>query len=127
MNTNRCRAALAALFLLFAFGPSFTATPAQADSVTFRIRSFAQKQVNVRFFSQNRNVHWPAGGKAWVLKDYKVHDLKLGCVAGEKICYGAWSGNLKWGQGPDGKTTGCRACCLTCNNNVGTVMDLNER
>ena len=104
--------------------------PASADTVTFKIRSFAQYAVQVKFFSQNRNVQWPAVGRAFDLKDYKIHNIRLNCVAGEKICYGAYlTGNAKryWGVGADGKQR-CASCCITCSpNGVSPVYDLNEK
>lgn len=103
---------------------------AAADTATFRIRSFAQHAVQVKFFSQNRNIVWPGGGKAFDIKDYKVHDIKLTCVNGEKICYGAYltgNGNRYWGTGHDGKQR-CSNCCITCSNGaVSPIFDLNEK
>jgi hypothetical protein len=72
-------------------------------------------QAYVKFFSQNRNAVWPGGGKAFNLDDYKEHIIGLNCRAGEKVCYGAWSGNVSWGAGRDGKAA-CSDCCRTCTH-----------
>lgn len=114
--------ALAALVLW----PSF----AQADTMTWRVRSFSSAQVELVFYSQNRRHEWPGNSKAFILKDYKVHDVKLTCVNGEKICYGAWlrgNQNRYWGTGKGGKRA-CKDCCMTCENaSLSPIMNLNER
>jgi hypothetical protein len=106
--------------------PSLMTSAAQADTITFKMRSFASSPVSVKFHSTSRKVVWPAGGKVWTLKDYKVIDIKLTCVTGEKICYGGFDARRSWGVGRDGKA-GCASCCATCSNNsVTRVFDLNN-
>ncbi len=115
---------IAAAALLIAASPAF------ADSITWQLRSFHPKPVNVKFHSQNRRAVWPGPDKSFTLADYKVGTFKLSCVAGEKICYGAApSGNASkiWGVGLDGKAQ-CKDCCHTCGGDTKTkVMDLNDR
>ena len=72
------------------------------------------------------------GGKAIaesIIKDYKVHEFKLNCIAGEKVCFGAWvRGNDKqyWGVGHHGRNK-CTSCCYTCQQGFITpVQNLNE-
>ena len=105
-------------------------TAAQADSITWQMRSFYSSQVNVKFFSQNRKAVWPGATQHYPLKDMKVASFKLSCVAGEKICYGAAanSGPAKqWGVGSAGKTA-CKDCCQTCGGDTKTkIHDLNDR
>jgi hypothetical protein len=129
MNIRVVALRLAAMLICLGDIPLSAAAPARADTITFKIRSFAANQIDVRFHSTSRKVVWPARGKVWTLKDYKVHDLKLTCVTGEQICYGAvLRGNPKryWGVGGDGKQR-CAACCATCNgNNLTKVFDLNQ-
>lgn len=105
------------------------AASASAESLTFKVRSYHQNQVDIAFYSQNRNYSWPGGTKVWVIKDFKVHDYKLDCANGEKICYGAWvrgSSNLYWGTGQGGKQR-CTSCCFVCNGGTTPVMNLNSR
>ncbi len=122
--TGTGRAAAAAAVLLL------TAAPAFADTITWQLRSFHPKPVDLKFHSQNRRAVWPEPGKHFTLADYKVGTFKLNCVAGEKICYGAApSGNATkiWGVGLDGKAK-CQDCCFTCGGNTKTkVLDLNDR
>jgi hypothetical protein len=62
------------------------------------------------------------------LDDSKVHEVKLACMSGEKICYGGWAtGNAKlyWGRGAENKHR-CDTCCYTCNNNMTPVINLNN-
>jgi hypothetical protein len=107
----------------------FTQSSAFADSMTWKIRAFDRFAVDVKLFSKNRNNVWPSSTTVWTLKDFKVHDIKITCVSGEKICYGAFvRGNSKkyWGVGSNGKA-GCKSCCYTCSNGFVTpVQNLNE-
>ena len=32
---------------------------------------------------------WPSATTAYIIRDFQVASYKLGCVAGESICYGA--------------------------------------
>jgi hypothetical protein len=91
-------------------------TNAAADDEEFTIKSMAENNVQVAFFSQDRHARWPAQGRAWNLNDYNDHKFNLSCVNGERICYGAWlTGNARtyWGVGADGKEA-CNNCCYTC-------------
>ena len=118
--------------LLVAFG-FFAAAPqaeAQNTSMTFKFRSFHSNIVDVMLYSDSRKVHWPAGGKVWSLKNSNATDLKITCLTGEKICYGAWvrgTQSMSWGVGKDRKLR-CTGCCYTCNPNSATpVINLNAR
>lgn len=105
------------------------ATDASASTLTFKVRSYHNNQVDVAFFSQNRNHAWPGGTKVWVIKDYEVHNYKLDCANGEKICYGAWlrgDTTTYWGTGYGGKQR-CTSCCFVCNGGTTPVMNLNSR
>ena len=106
-----------------------SAQAALADSMTWNIRAFDKYAVDVAFYSKSRNAVWPGNGKVWTIKDYKVHSLKLNCIAGEKICYGAWvrgSSREYWGVGQGGKA-GCKSCCYTCQDGYQTpIQNLNE-
>jgi hypothetical protein len=102
---------------------------AHAENVTFKIRSYHRNQVDVAFYSQNRNHSWPGGSKVWVIKDYDVHSYSLTCIRGEKICYGAWvrgASSSYWGGGKGGRQA-CQKCCFTCNGGETPVINLNAR
>ena len=98
--------------LLFAV---FAARDAAAENETIKVKSMAETDVRIVFFSQDRHKVWPNPGLSFDLKDYKDHDIKLACIKDEQICYGAWVTNTNryWGVGRDGKAT-CRGCCYKC-------------
>jgi hypothetical protein len=113
--------ASAALFVAPAF--SF----AQSKSLTWRLQSFDKKVVDVQFYSDNRGHVWPARDKVYSIDDYGVHSYKISCIAGEKICYGAWVRNNAssyWGKGKDGKY-GCNDCCYNCDGGTTPIRKLN--
>lgn len=91
-----------------------------AKSLVWDFKSNFRYKVGIKFYSQTRKGHeWPSSDRMWILDDYKTHTYRLGCVEGEKICYGAWStGNDKtyWGSG-HGDKQGCSDCCHTCGDN----------
>lgn len=100
--------------LLFAI--SAAPKDAAAEDETFRVKSMSESKVQIQFFSQDRRHRWPSVDRAYDLNDYGEHEFKLGCINGEKICYGAWvTGNSRryWGVGSDGKAA-CQGCCYTC-------------
>jgi len=110
--------------LMLAFVPE----PAQAQSeMTFRIQSDYDYKIQVAFYSQDRKGHvWPGGGKAYNLDDSQVHNMKISCLGGEKICYGGWvTGNAKryWGVG-NNNSQRCEKCCFTCNGGQTPVITL---
>jgi hypothetical protein len=102
---------------------------ASAQSMTWKIRAFDKYAVDIAFYSKNKKHEWPGKGQVWVIRDYDVKTYKISCVAGEKICYGAWvRGNSKeyWGVGRDGKK-GCKSCCYTCQDgSVTPILNLND-
>lgn len=103
------------------------AATAEAETLTFYIRSEHPKVVSLEFYSQNRRVAWPGDGEVYVIKDYDTHEYRLSCRAGEKICYGAWVRNRQssyWGVGYNDRN-GCKGCCYTCNGGETRVIVLN--
>jgi hypothetical protein len=111
---------------IWAFVPAlvlaFFAAPkeAAAESLTFRVKSMAERNVQIQFFSQDRRHVWPSANRAYKLNDYGEHDFKLGCIKSENICYGAWiTGNSStyWGVGADGSAA-CQGCCYTCQGGI---------
>ena len=100
---------------------------AQADNLQWKFRSYDSKVVDVNFFSANRKVVWPANGQVFTIKNYDVQTYNLSCVAGEKICFGAWrrgNDSKYWGSGHDGKKA-CSSCCYTCGAST-KLINLNE-
>ena len=81
----------------------------------------------MKLFSSDRKGHvWPTSSTAWNLDDAEVHNIKITCLGGEKICYGGWvTGNSKlyWGVGADGSQS-CKGCCFTCNGSQTPVLTL---
>jgi len=117
-----CLAALLAVLVL----PS----SAFADIITFKMRSFSKEAVEIVFYSQNRKIEWPGGGKVHLNSTRDVASYPLTCVKDEKICYGAWlkdNPTRYWGMGQGGKQK-CADCCYTCGGNTVTkVHTLNEK
>lgn len=123
MHSNRILTGLFAAALAFALAP----VSAQAERLTFNIKSNHEKVVSVEFYSQDRNYVWPGGGKVYVIDDYKTHSYPLSCRSGETICYGAWVRNRTsqyWGVGYD-DDHGCKSCCWICDGGETPVVNLN--
>ena len=96
--------------------PEYEPPPSQTTLVV-DVQSLDEYAVQLAFFSKSRDNHeWPGGDQAYRLADSDVHNYRLQCDPGEKICYGASrSGNTRryWGVGIDGQH-GCSNCCMTC-------------
>jgi hypothetical protein len=120
----------AVLVLAFGlFGAGNFATSAQADTINWNIQSFSQNQVNVKFYSMNRNHQWPSSSSHYPLKTSNATKIAISCIKGERVCYGAVvaGGTTNWGRGPTGKA-GCATCCYVCSGNVNTkLIQLNAR
>jgi hypothetical protein len=118
-----------AAVLALASGAMMPAGAAQADTINWNIQSFSPNQVNVKFYSMNRNHQWPSASSHYPLKTSNATKIAISCIKGEKVCYGAVvaGGTTNWGRGPLGKT-GCPTCCYTCNGTVNTrLIQLNSR
>ena len=97
---------------------------AAAEDLTFRVKSMAEKNVQIRFFSQDRRVTW----RAHDLDDYNEHNIELSCIRDERICYGAWIKNRPneyWGAGADGRAA-CTDCCYKCTGGQTRRIVLRE-
>ena len=81
-------------------------------------------KVAIKFYSETRHGHeWPSVKEMWVLDDSASHSFRLGCVSGEKICYGAWPTSNEprhWGKG-HGNKFGCPDCCHICGDGTREV------
>ncbi|MBU1173968.1 MAG: hypothetical protein KKH72_01085 [Alphaproteobacteria bacterium] len=100
---------------------------AQAETLTFNVKSNHENVVSLEFYSQDRSVAWPGGGEVYVIDDYQIHTYSLSCQRGESICYGAWVRNSNseyWGVGYN-DTQGCESCCWVCDGGETAVINLN--
>ena len=114
-------------FFLAVLGVVMLTAAAQAESLTFQIRSNHENVVSLEFYSQDRSVAWPGDGSVYVLEDYDVHTFALSCRSGEDICYGAWVRNRSstyWGVGYNNEQY-CESCCWTCDGSTTSVINLN--
>lgn len=123
MNAIRMLVAAMVAAMTFAVGTG----AAQAETITFRVKSSYEFKVQIAFYSQSRDHMWPGPGRAYNLDDDSTQSFPLACEAGEKICYGAWpTGNASkaWGVGPKGQNR-CSQCCFTCGEgDVTPVIEL---
>jgi hypothetical protein len=99
------------------------------NEMTWQMKSTTGHKVEVAFFSQDRKgFRWPGNGRAFtVTDDEELLKFRIGCLGGEKICYGAWVAGRHstfWGMGPEG-TSSCQDCCFTCNGNLTKVITFN--
>ncbi|MBY0530868.1 MAG: hypothetical protein K2P86_02750 [Xanthobacteraceae bacterium] len=93
------------------------ATTAQAQQVTFAITNDSGRDIQIEFYSEDRNHAWPGGNQAYNLARARDDSWTLNCRRGEKICYGGWvkgDSRTYWGVGLNRKYS-CSACCVTCD------------
>lgn len=93
-----------------------TASLAVADELKVTLDSWVDEEAKISFHAQGRDKAWPGDRKVWTLKGYDHETYSLSCIAGEKICYGAWttgSPSRYWGSGEFAKRA-CTDCCMTC-------------
>ena len=120
---NKIKVLLVVLLAAVA-GLTTGAASAQHETIQFRVKSNYAYQVQLSFYSQDRNIVWPGGGRAYTLNDSNVHTYNLTCVGGERICYGAWvtgNANKYWGVGYQNKQR-CSNCCWVCNGPVSPLQ-----
>ena len=122
-GTAKSVASFATFLAVFLIGALAAPTVATAQQLTWEVQSMYPNKVQIEFYSQDRRHAWPGGNRAYNLNDYETHTYRLNCIAGEKICYGAWvTGNSSryWGVGMNNRH-GCKGCCYTCDDNVAEV------
>lgn len=93
---------------------------AQAQQLTFEMVNDSGRDIQIEFYSEDRNHAWPGGNQAYNLGRAQDNKWTLNCRRGEKICYGAWvKGNsgVYWGVGLNRKHR-CETCCFTCDGGV---------
>lgn len=107
----------------------FAVGAATAQTMVWKFKSQHANIVDVQLYASARNNVWPGNGQVWSLKDYNVHTMTISCVAGEKVCYGAWVRGTEssyWGGGR-GNRQSCTSCCYVCGNTAQTpVVTLNR-
>jgi hypothetical protein len=109
--------------------PVITLEPSAATqpppTMSWRIRKQFPVNLGISFYSQTRQgFSWPGGGRGYLLNDDSERTYNLNCMAGEKICYGAWIDGAEhgvyWGAGPYGRYS-CPNCCGTCDGGEYTA------
>jgi formate hydrogenlyase subunit 6/NADH:ubiquinone oxidoreductase subunit I len=103
--------------------------------------------LNLKLFSNGEShEQWPSKTRAFAIKpDPEVQQVKISCIEGEQICWGAWmtvqevSGEvgagghrntktykINWGVGERGVRT-CSYCCDVCKDGMlSRVMRLGD-
>jgi len=110
-----------------------------AAEMTFQFVNDTDRALNLKLFSRGESLrHWPAKTKAYSLRpDAAVQQLKIDCVDGEKICWGAWM-TVQSVAGPIGQRTvhtstinagvgergmrDCPSCCHACQQGLITPV-----
>ena len=122
------RVVLAFLFVLVSALGVVPASTASAETFSFQIQSNHPNIVDVELYSTSRRGHvWPGNGNVYVFNDYDVKSIRISCIRGEQICYGAWvrnQSNTYWGVGYKNRNS-CRNCCYVCNGGSTRVIVLN--
>ncbi len=103
-------------------------TIASAANLQWTFDNRVNGQINIIFFSQNRNHQWPGGNRYYYINPNDgVLAYNLDCRQGEKICYGAWfnsNSTYYWGVGQSGRE-GCTGCCYVCGAGTTDTINLN--
>ena len=106
----------------------FGAAPiAGAGDMTWPIENRAPYEVEVQFYSRDRDAMWPGNNRVWYVRPGQMIHPTLACRDGEYICYGAWpTGNSTtfWGVGRGGRQ-GCSSCCYNCVHGTVSGHNLN--
>lgn len=123
-STKICRRLVLASVLGISGAALVEPSPSSADTVEWLFTSQHPRKVHVRIHAQVRNHVWPPGGNVWSLNDSSPHTIRVECVSGEKICYGAWdpkNKKISWGKGHGGNK-GCSDCCVHCADGKKAVV-----
>ena len=94
--------------------------PADAETLTWIVRTTRDEPIQIAFYSQKRHQAWPGFSTAYVISNQRFHKGTLACDYMEKICYGAWLKNnpkIYWGVGL-GNRQKCSDCCAFCDGSV---------
>lgn len=96
------------------------ATAVKAQQVTFEMTNEYGRDIQIVFYSEDRNHAWPGGDQAYNLRRGRDERWVLACRRGEKICYGGWvrgDARTYWGVGLNRRHS-CDRCCVTCDGGV---------
>ena len=121
------RMVLLALGLIMAQAVAAIA-PAYGETMIWKFRSHHANIVDVQLYASARNIVYPGNGRVWTLNDYDVKQMTISCVAGEKVCYGAWVRGTEssyWGGGRNNRQR-CESCCYVCENRETPIINLNR-
>jgi hypothetical protein len=111
-----------------------TSRTGHAVEMTFQFVNDTERDLSLKLFSRGESgTHWPGKTRAFSVRpDTAVQQLKIDCVEGEKICWGAWvvtqsvsgqinrSGERNTRTGTDNYGVGqrnlreCEQCCQVC-------------
>lgn len=127
--------------VIFACLSVVTSTSSAAD-MTVRLINNTERTMNLKLFSNGEShAQWPSKTRAYAIKpDSTEQHLKISCVEGEQICWGAWmdvqtvdgqigaggrrdtrSYKISWGAGQRGMNT-CASCCNVCKDGSQTRL-----
>jgi serine/threonine protein kinase len=94
-------------------------------TITWKVIDQTNTRLSIAYYSGTRYQHgWPDWNRNWSLESRETTH-SLSCIAGEKICYGAWEtanpyGGRYWGVGPLNKFS-CTNCCGTCDGGTLSI------
>jgi hypothetical protein len=93
-------------------------TVARSDTITFELTNRTANEIEITFYSSDRQAQWPTSGNAYFLSPGATASYPLQCnFSGETVCYGAWprgsAGAGGWGVGLN-QSIGCNDCCVKC-------------
>lgn len=91
-------------------------TLVRADTMTFTFGNATEYEIDFKFYSRDRNHHWPSLSRAYVLTaGTRAKQIAINCNAEERLCYGAWANKTVWGAGKGGMRS-CENCCFVCKD-----------
>lgn len=113
-GVSMCRNCLACVLLALA---CIAPAASSAESMTFKFNNATEYDVDLKFYSRDRNHHWPSIGRAYALTaGSKGKKFKIECEAEERLCFGAWTPRKAvWGAGRKGVRS-CENCCYVCKD-----------
>ncbi|MCE2988646.1 MAG: hypothetical protein ACK5UX_02840 [Burkholderiales bacterium] len=126
-SARRARAFLLVMAVCSAAIGNATASDAKATEaatpsaeVTFQFLNDTGRALNLKLFSRGESLaQWPAKTKAYSLRPAEaVQQLKIKCVEGENVCWGAWM-TVQSVSGEMVGTTGRVTYTTTMNAGVG--------
>lgn len=91
-----------------------------SDGLRWTFRNLHPNIIGMQFYTKIPNGRrvWPAGGRAYLFNPGDEYTLRLRCVPGELVCFGAWSQGKYWGTGYQMRTA-CHNCCRMCGTDGG--------